>query len=362
MTGRSAGLQLARLAVSSVLGIALAAAPALAQEGDASEAAQAGPPEEAKREPITSIGGNAPAETPQQRLERFKREKGAGSDKPFEGFATEAEREMQRQRDAAIAGSGVAPGGGATNAGDASLETEILKDDAEAAENRARARELLEDQIAKHGPAWGPTTCFTEAQDWNQEDDLIRHRQLTRGDFLSEKQESAKLAVRVPNSVAAAYVALNFSCELHPKLEEVREGLWAAEVADVTFFAILSRRRSWWNDSLRGNEQYTLGHEQLHFDLAEAFMRWLNQNREQVLTKLRGTGKTPEQATGNLQFAWSKFMLAVSEDFDAIETAYDRETKHGTMLDQQTFWSWRAKDGFAAIAKTVRLQVRKYVQ
>jgi hypothetical protein len=360
----SAGVAVERFAwlfALGLLGISLAAAPALPEESASGEV-QAAAPEEPKRGPITSIGGSVPAETPQQRLERFKREKGAGSDKPFEGFATEAEREMQRRRDSAIAGSGVAAGGGATNPTDASLEAEILKDDAEAAENRAKAREQLEDRIAKHGPAWGPTTCFTEPQDWSTGEDLIRHRPLTRGDFLSQKQESSNLAVRVPNSVVAAYVALNFSCELQPRIEQVREGLWAAEVSDVTFYAILSRKSSWWNDTLQGGEQYTLGHEQLHFDLAEAFMRWLNQNRAQILSKLRGTGKSPQEATGNLQFAWSKLMLAVSEDFDAIETAYDRETKHGTVLDQQTFWSWRAKDGFAAISKTVRLQVRKYVK
>jgi hypothetical protein len=341
---------------------AIAAAPALAQEGDAAEAAQTAAPEEAKREPITSTNGSAPVETPQQRLERFKREKGAGSDKPFEGFATEAEREMQRRREAAITGSGIAPGGGATNAADASLETEILKDDAEAAENRAKAREQLEDLIAEHGTAWGPTTCFADPQDWSKGDDLIRHRPLTRDDFLSQKQESIKLAVNVPGAVVAAYVAVNFSCELTPKIAEVRAGLWSAEIADVTFYALLSRKHSWWNDTLQGGDKYTLGHEQLHFDLAEAFMHWLNQNRTQVLAHLRGTGKTSAEAAGNLQFAWAKLMLAVSEDFDAIETAYDRETKHGTVLDKQTFWSWRAQDGFSEISKTVRLQTRKYVK
>jgi hypothetical protein len=352
----------ARIGAIAISWLALGAPPAFAQGADAGGGdVQAAAPEAAKREPITNIGGSAPAETPQQRLERFKREKGAGSDKPFEGFATEAEREMQRRRDAAIAGSGVAPGGGATNASDASLEAEILKDDAEAAENRAKAREQLEDLIAKHGSAWGPTTCFADAQDWSNGDDLIRHRQLTRDDFLSEKQESAKLAVKVPGAVAAAYVAVNFSCDLKPKVAQIREGLWSAEVDDVNFYALLSRRRSWWNDTLQGPDQYTLGHEQLHFDLAEAFMRWLNQNRPQLLAKLRGTGKTADEATGNLQLAWSKLMLAVSEDFDAIETAYDRETKHGTVLEQQTFWSWRANDGFSEIAKTVRLQTRKYV-
>ena len=56
------------------------------------------------KEPITSISGSPPAETLQERMERFKREKGAGSDKPFEGFATQAEADMQRQRDEAISG------------------------------------------------------------------------------------------------------------------------------------------------------------------------------------------------------------------------------------------------------------------
>jgi hypothetical protein len=330
-------------------------------EADAA-AAETAPPEQPKRAPITNIGGSAPAETPQQRLERFKRERGAGSDKPFEGFATQAEQDMQRVRDAAISGSGVAPGGGATNASDASLEQEILSDD-EIAENRAQAQEMLQDRLFKLG-AWGGSGCVTEEPDWSQQDDWIRHRPLVRGDFLSEQDEKATLAVRVPNAVVGAYVALVFSCELKPVLRQVREGLWAAEIANVHYYALLSRNSSWWNadPTLRGSEGYTLGHEQLHFDIADAFAKWLNQNRTKIVAKLRGSGRSPEEAVGQLQLSWAKHMLAVQEDFGAIETAYDRETKHGTVLDKQTFWSWRAKDGFAEIAKTVKLRTRKYVE
>lgn len=341
------------------------AAPLAYAEGEPEEdaaAAETAPPEQPKRAPITNIGGSAPAETPQQRLERFKRERGAGSDKPFEGFATQAEQDMQRVRDAAIGGSGVVPGGGATNASDASLEKEILRDD-EIAENRAQATEMLQDRLMELG-AWGGSGCATEEPDWSQQDDWTRHRPLVRGDFLSEQEEKAKSAVHVPNSVTAAYVALLFSCELKPVLRQVREGLWSAEIANVHYYSLLSRKESWWNadPTLRGSEAYTLGHEQLHFDIAEAFAKWLNQNRTKIIAKLRGTGRSPEEAVGQLQLSWAKHMLAVQEDFGAIETAYDRETKHGTVLDKQTFWSWRAKDGFAEIAKTVKLQTRKYVE
>ena len=251
---------------------------------------------------------------------------------------------------------------GATNTSDASLEQEILHDD-EIAENRAQGQEMLQDELAELG-AWGSSGCVSEEPDWSQQDNWTRHRPLVRGDFLSEQEEKAKLAVRVPDAVVAAYVALVFSCELKPALKLVREGLWSAEIERVHYYALLSRRESWWNadPTFRGSEAYTLGHEQLHFDIADAFAKWLNQNRTKIIAKLRGTGRTPEEAVGQLQLSWAKHMLAVQEDFGMIETAYDRETKHGTVLDKQTFWSWRAKDGFAEIAKTVKLQTRKYVE
>ncbi len=351
--------------ISCALLLGALAAPLAYAEGEPeadAAAAETAPPEEPKRAPITNIGGSAPAETPEQRLERFKRERGAGSDKPFEGFATQAEQDMQRQRDAAISGSGAVPGGGATNNSDASLEKEILQDD-EIIEDRAQAQERLQDRLTKLG-AWGGSGCVTDEPDWSQQDDWIRHRPLVRGDFLSEKEEKAELAVRVPNAVAGAYVALVFSCELKPVLKQVREGLWSAEIESVHYYALLSRKDSWWNadPSLRGRDEYTLGHEQLHFDIADAFAKWLNQNRTKIVAKLRGSGRSPEVAFGQLQLSWAKHMLAVQEDFGTIETAYDRETKHGTVLDKQTFWSWRAKDGFAEIAKGMKLQTRKYVE
>jgi hypothetical protein len=48
-------------------------------------------------------------------------------------------------------------------------------------------------------------------------------------------------------------------------------------------------------------------------------------------------------------------MKLVQEDFERIETAYDRETKHGILLDKQTEWKWRSEDGFEAIAKGIKL-------
>ncbi len=349
--------------VAALLLGALAALSSAAEE--AAPAADAAAPEtatptEPAREPITQIEGSAPTETPRERLERFKRERGAGSDKPFEGFATEAEREMQRQRQAAIGGSAEPAANHATTDADRALEQEILSDD-EIAESRAAEHEYLQDRLANLG-AWGASGCVTQEPDWSQQDDWIRHRKLTRGDFLSQKEGKVKLAVRVPNSQTAAYVALVFSCEVKPELNEVRPGLWSAEVAAVHYYALLSRHESFWAQIADQTEEYTLGHEQLHFDIADAFARWLNQNRTKILARMRGTGSTPEEAAGRLQLTWAKHMMAVQEDYDALETAYDRETKHGTVLPEQTRWHWRMQDGFEEIAKSTKLRSREYVK
>jgi hypothetical protein len=69
-----------------------------------------------------------------------------------------------------------------------------------------------------------------------------------------------------------------------------------------------------------------------------------------------GVGRTPEIALGQLQISWAGRMLAIDSDFDTIETAFDRETKHGTVPDRQTEWKFRLSDGFEALANGRRLQ------
>jgi hypothetical protein len=329
----------ARLGALGLLLLASSASPALAQEGGAASGDAQTAGEAPKREPITHIGGAAPTETLQERMERFKREKGAGSDKPFEGFATQAEQEMQRQREAAIGGRDV---------DDAAAEQSV--------ESRIAAREKLQDALFELGE-WGGSMCAEVEPAWSAQDDFIKHRKLSASDFLFAGDKSVA-AVAVPKAAPTGFAAILFSCEIQPVVQQVKDKLFIARPARVRYYALLSRRQSWLAEHAESREAFVVGHQQLHFDMANAFAGWLNQNRERTLARMQGAGPSPEVAIGRLQLQWAEHMLAVYDDFDALETAFDRDTKHGAAAEKQTEWSFRLGDGFEALAKGIRLATR----
>ena len=326
----------ARLAVLGSVAWAAFALNALAD--DAAPPAQG----EAERPPVTSISGSAPTETLQERMERFKREKGAGSDKPFEGFAAQAEAEMQRQRAEAIA-SGVDAG---------ELEAEA----AAATDTRIGARERLEDKLAALG-AWGASGCTEIEPAWGAQEDFIRYRRLRADDFRSQKDRTGA-AVSVSGASPHGFAAILISCELEPSVSQLEDGRFAARLVRARYYAVLSRQDSWLAEHREDAEAFLVGHQQLHFDMAEEFSRWLNAQRDSVIAGSVGYGKSPQLALGQLQLEWAKHMLAVREDFDAVETAFDRATQHGAGTEKQTEWSFKLGDGWEAFTADMRLETR----
>jgi len=301
---------------------------------------------EAEREPITQIGGTAPTETLKERMERFKREQGAGSDKPFEGFATRAEQEAQQRRAAAL--------------GEQAREEAEAE---EALETRIEARDTVQDRVQQLG-AWGASSCTESEPAWSLQDDFIRHRRLTREDFLfTGERGKASAAVRIPKVEPSGFVAIVFSCELKPQVNKVRDKqMYVATLAQLRYYALLSRKNSWLSPDALRRESYVIGHQQLHFDMANTFATWLTARRDVIQTKLRGFGRTPEIALGELQLRVGEHMLDVHADFDALESVFDRDTKHGGDAEKQTAWNFRVGDGFPALAKGLRLETRKVTE
>jgi hypothetical protein len=314
------------------------AVPGIAAEGDES-AEPAVAAEAAKPQPVTQITGSAPAETLQERMERFKREKGAGSDRPFDGFAAQAEADMQRQREEAIAGRTVE---------DADADQSV--------ENRVAARERLQDALARLG-AWGGSLCTEIEPAWSTQEDFIRFRKLNAGDFQSERNKTPA-AVSVSGAAPTGFAAILFSCEIQPLVQQVAEKQWIARPARVRYYAVLSRQQSWLAEHPESREAFMLGHQQLHFDMANEYANWLNKDREARIAGVDAVGLSAADAMGKLQLKWGEHMLAVHEDFDALETAFDRDTKHGASSEKQTEWSFRLDDGFEALAKGVKLKTR----
>jgi len=330
----------ARFGAIGLLALTWLASPARSEEAEppAGDAQTTG--EAPAREPISQISGSAPTETLQERMERFKREKGAGSDKPFEGFAEQAAREMERQRQEAIASPG---------------QVEQMEA-AASVESRVGARERLQDELAGLG-AWGASGCVEIEPAWNTQDDFIRHRKLRVDDFLSASDKS-RAAVAVSNAVPTGYAAIQLSCELEPLVQQASDGSYIARIVRVRYYAVLSRKESWLAEHAESREAFLVGHQQLHFDMAEAFAKWLNRHRNEGLESMLAVGRTPEIAVGQLQIRWAGRMLSIDSDFDTIETAFDRETKHGTVADKQTEWTFRLRDGFEALTQGMKLATR----
>lgn len=326
--------QRALLSCFLALAVATLAVPAIAED-----AAAPAPETAAKPEPITQITGSAPSETLAERMERFKREKGAGSDRPFDGFATQAEAEMQRQRAEAIAG-----------------RTEQEAEAEQSVENRVAARERLQDALAQLG-AWGGSLCAEVEPAWNAQDDFIRFRKLRADDFRSERNKTPA-AVAVPSAAPTGFAAILFSCEIQPLVQQVAEKQWLARPVRVRYYAVLSRQQSWLAEHAESRAAFMLGHQQLHFDMANEYANWLNANREARMAGIEAIGLTADDAIFKLQLKWGEHMLSVHDDFDALETAFDRDTKHGAAPEKQTEWSFRVDDGFEALAKGVKLTTR----
>ena len=154
------------------------------------------------------------------------------------------------------------------------------------------------------------------------------------------------------------FAAIALSCEIEANAAQTNDGNYIAHAVRVRYYAVLSRKESWLAEHAENREKFLLGHQQLHFDMAEEFAKWLNAHRDEPLGRMQGVGRSPQLALGMLQLRWAEHMLAVHDDLDAIETAFDRDTKHGRASEKQTEWAFRLGDGFEALTQGMRLATR----
>ena len=268
--------------------------------------------------PAPPAAADAALSPERQRFERWKQ--GAEAADPRQAFAREAEAEAARRRSAALA-QGVDPEGGVE-------------------------AEMLEDRLAELGT--GNAGCFQQEPDLSVQDDWIRHRQLTREDFLApEDVGGARPAVRTSGEVGA-YVVVRFACVAKGALSEPEPGHFTVEVERVRYLALLSRRRSWWSPEA-GDDPWVLRHEQLHFDVAELIAQELTAHTAELDAPPRGAGPDPHAAIEDFRRRWAEHMREQQERFTEIEQQYDRETRNGSDRERQTEWFARVKRGLGAV-------------
>jgi hypothetical protein len=273
--------------------------------------APAEPPAEPARAPAEAA---VPLSPERQRLENWKSENTAGD--PRAGFARDAEAEAERRRSAALE-RGVAP-------------------DALDAELRGMQLEEL---------ASGGGGCLPQEPDWSAEDDWIRHRPLGRDDFRAAAPRSA--------GGQGAHAAIRLGCVASARSVESADGV-TVELAEVRFFALLSRNRSWWSAEAGGSPEWRLRHEQLHFDIAELFAADANTRAGEIRERTRATRPDPDAAAYAFRRQLADRLAAQQRDFEEVERRYDRETQHGSDTAQQTAWFARVKRGISAVRTGAR--------
>ena len=267
--------------------------------------------------PATAI----PLSPERQRLEAWK--EGQASVDPRGDFARAAEAEAEQRRSEALARN--------TPAGTDAIEAEM----------RAHQMEEL--------ASW-TGGCFAEEPDFSVQEDLIRHRKLTRDDFRDPEEDTdVESAIDMPGAVTEAYVAIRLACVVRTKVRENGSGAFTAELETVRFFSLLSRDRSWWNPEAPTNPEWILRHEQLHFDVAELFAEEQNANVARVRDETREARDDPEAAAYALRAHLATYLEAQQRNFEAVETQYDRETLHGNDFERQTEWFARVRRGLGAV-------------
>ncbi len=110
---------------------------------------------------------------------------------------------------------------------------------------------------------------------------------------------------------------------------ETRGNVTTAKLADVDFFAVILRDKSW---NVSTDKKSLMDHEQGHFDIAQASalatkFALLKQIKSDV--PLTATGNSEETAVANLQQKLNAAIQVIERKIDESHAEYDRQTKHG---------------------------------
>lgn len=175
--------------------------------------------------------------------------------------------------------------------------------------------------------------------------DVTRYRLLTREDFKSTAPppEFAAIADRVG---AATCTQVSTSPDTRVVVTEHRTAKGTSEfrarVVTLSFFAVMNRNCSWWNDERAAfSPGYVLEHEQIHFALTEIIARRLNAQAAEDLANLQFSAKTRREAFERAQDAITERLREGSEVMLAENRDFDEETSMGHQPRLQRKWLTR---------------------
>lgn len=164
------------------------------------------------------------------------------------------------------------------------------------------------------------------------------YRQVTWDDFQGKGQRPPGWNRWSEGTFALIATALRLN---KYQLEERQEGdEWISTAPGIRPYAIMNKDFSAVKHGSRN--AYTLAHEQLHFDLAEAFARRLAVE----LAKIEGRGATLAEARADHASQLQQRLDASMRELGELQERYDRETMHGERKKKQKKWAAEVPEMF----------------
>ncbi len=175
------------------------------------------------------------------------------------------------------------------------------------------------------------------------------HRKVTWDDFKGKEFRGTRWNDGSWAHLASAMVI--DSTRIEPRQAEGEEG-WIAVLGRAgEVYAVMDKDMS--GAAPGANSPELLAHEQLHFDITEAFSRRLTLK----IAPLRGKGRDAASAVADLQAQLQAAYDAANVELLTYQNAYDSETRHGTRRKVQKKWSAKV-DQLLADATTELEQAR----
>lgn len=166
-----------------------------------------------------------------------------------------------------------------------------------------------------------------------------KDRKLTWADFTGPVPTDAP-----QDRHAESHVGVHSTWKISTKCEDVGKSgkkKCTATIDAVDAQAEFDPNKSWVKEGKQTDS--LLKHEQGHFDIAEHFARKKKKQMENFLGQSESAVADDEQtakdqATEKLEKKLMEVCDAIDKEEDAMQDAYDTQTKHGTDADQQKKW------------------------
>lgn len=166
-----------------------------------------------------------------------------------------------------------------------------------------------------------------------------KNRKLTWADFAGPVPATAPAERH-----AESHVGVHSTWKISTKCEDVGKSgkkKCTATINEVNAQAEFDPNQSWVKEGKQTDS--LLKHEQGHFDIAEHFARKKKKQMENFLGQSESAVADDEQtaedqATEKLEKKLMEVCDAIDKQEDALQDAYDTQTKHGTDADQQKKW------------------------